>query len=101
MPGAFEGLRSLMERFAVFIHTTRDPIQVARWLYGHGFECTPDPGGLEFWNERGGPLLVTCRKLPAIAYIDDRGIRFESWSQALADLGRFADAEAARKAVQA
>lgn len=40
-----------------------------------------------FWSERG-QLLVTNRKLPAVAYIDDRGIRFESWDQALADLAR-------------
>lgn len=86
LPGALDGLRSLMERYAVFIHTTREPMQVARWLHEHGFDCTPDPGGLEFWNEVGGPLLITQRKLPAIAYIDDRAIRFESWGQALADL---------------
>jgi hypothetical protein len=38
----------------------------------------------EFWN--GPSILVTRRKLPAVAYIDDRAIRFTSWDQALADL---------------
>ena len=118
MPGAFDGLRKLMESYAVFIHTTRDPLPVGNWLMERGHfdvlvEATwldvdedgkPDVynDGLdrEFWNEQGR-ILVTRRKLPAIAYVDDRGVRFESWDQALADLSRFADAEAARKMAQA
>ena len=31
-------------------------------------------------------VLVTNRKLPANVYIDDRGLRFVSWDQTLADL---------------
>lgn len=42
-------------------------------------------GLITFWNQRG-VLLVTNRKLAAVAYIDDRAIRFESWGQALSDL---------------
>lgn len=38
-----------------------------------------------FWGDQT-KIFVTTRKLPAIAYIDDRGIRFTSWKQALADL---------------
>src|ERR1035441_9941281 len=78
-PGAVEGLTRLMQRYAVFIHTTRKPRQVARWIEdrsGHGIECTTRRQSGGFWNERGY-LLVTSRKLPAIAYIDDRGIRSE------------------------
>lgn len=45
-------------------------------------------GELTFWNGRG-QLLVTSRKLPAVAYIDDRGIRFWNWDQALRDLDAF------------
>lgn len=33
-----------------------------------------------------GMLLVTNRKLPAVAYVDDRAVRFESWNQTLATL---------------
>ena len=33
--GAFEGLRALMSRYAVFIHTSRDPGQVGRWMAEH------------------------------------------------------------------
>lgn len=92
MPGAVEGLTRLMQRYAVLIHTTRKPRQVARWIEdrsGHGIECTTRIPRGGFWNERGY-LLVTRRKLPAVAYIDDRGIRFENWDQALADLERLA-----------
>lgn len=88
MPGAVEALSRLMSRYAVFVHTTRSPRQVARWIEdksGRGFECTTRVPRSGFWNERGY-LLVTRRKLPAIAYIDDRAIRFANWTQALEDL---------------
>jgi hypothetical protein len=93
MPGAVVALTQLMQRHAVFVHTTRNARQVARWIEdrtGHGIECTtrvhPLPWKRTFWNERG-VLLVTNRKLPAVAYIDDRAVRFESWGQALDALG--------------
>jgi len=93
MPGAVVALTQLMQRHAVFIHTTRNAKQVARWIEdrtGHGIECTtrihPLPWKRQFWNEQG-VLLVSNKKLPAIAYIDDRAVRFESWSQALNALG--------------
>jgi hypothetical protein len=92
MPGAVAGLSRLMSEYAVFVHTTRNRHQVARWIEdrsGHGIECVTSvhllPWKRTFWNQRG-VLLVTNRKLPAVAYIDDRGIRFTSWDQALADL---------------
>jgi hypothetical protein len=88
MPGAVEGLTRLMQRYAVFIHTTRKPRQVARWIEdrsGHGIECTTHVPRSGFWNERGY-LLVTRRKLPAVAYIDDRAVRFKNWDQALTNL---------------
>jgi len=88
MPGTFDALRQLMTRHAVFVHTSRNPEQVATWLIGHGMPCRVGYDG-EFWNDQSS-LLVTDRKLPALAYIDDRGVRFIDWDQALgalADLG--------------
>jgi hypothetical protein len=85
VPGAVAGLTRLMQRYGVFIHTSRKPRQVARWIEdrsGHGIECVTRVPRKGLWNERGY-LLVTSRKLPAVAYIDDRGVRFESWAQAL------------------
>ncbi|MFG2970841.1 hypothetical protein ACGFZS_46990 [Streptomyces sp. NPDC048288] len=90
LPGSLEAIRSLMETYAVFIHTTRDAGAVAGWLADHGFDTVLDVDGpthpkRQFWNDLGA-LLVTDRKLPAVAYIDDRGIRFTNWDQALTDL---------------
>lgn len=98
-PGALQALISLMGTYAVFIHTTRNPTQVARWIEdrsGHGIECTTHIHPLlpswwrwgkkhTFWSTRG-TLLVTDRKLPAIAYIDDRALHFTSWEQTMAEL---------------
>lgn len=105
MPGALDGLRELLDHHAVFIFTAREPEQVMPWLERYGFDVTIDeqcpdcpPVGvtaicttckgtrlLTFWNQRG-QLLVTNRKLPATAYLDDRAVRFVDWDQALADL---------------
>lgn len=111
VPGALDGLRTLMETHSVFIFTAREPEQVMPWLEGYGFDVTIDErcgrclgtGGLQdqdlelfcrvcngsgllrFWNERR-QLLVTNRKLPASYYLDDRAVRFTSWGQALRDL---------------
>jgi trehalose-6-phosphatase len=84
LPGALEGLRALMDRYAVYIHTTRRADDVAAWLRDRGFECRTEHDG-EFWDERG-VLLVTDRKLPAVAYLDDRAVRFTSWPEALDEL---------------
>jgi hypothetical protein len=89
-PGALAALYGLMREHAVFVHTTRNPRQVAHWIErrsGHGIECvTWHPRWRKFWNKRG-VLLVTSRKLPAVAYVDDRAIRFTDWPQTLGELG--------------
>jgi hypothetical protein len=123
VPGTLEALAELQADYAVFVHTTRDPVAVAKWLVRQGegrIQCVTEherpreettwrltdwppinfpPGNRfsvvgdnvrmreqrTFWDDQT-KLFVTNRKLPAVAYIDDRGIRFTSWSQALADL---------------
>ena len=93
MLGAFQSLRGLMRLHAVFIHTARDARSVADWITAKSGipSCTEPPIGpqdvapMEFWNDQT-QLLVTNRKLPAVAYIDDRGIRFADWAQTLSDL---------------
>ncbi|WP_165985708.1 hypothetical protein [Streptomyces sp. YIM 98790] len=87
VPGAVEALRELMTRHAVFVFTSRDPSAAAEWLGGLGFETVVDAPGSRrrFWNRRG-TLLVTQRKLAAMAYVDDRAIRFVDWEQTMADL---------------
>lgn len=84
-PGAVIALSQLMQQYAVFVHTTRDAKQVARWIEqqsGYAFECTTRVPRSGFWNEQG-VVLVTDRKLPAVAYIDDRAVRFTNWPDAL------------------
>ncbi|MER5649654.1 hypothetical protein [Streptosporangium sp. NPDC002524] len=95
-PGGLEALRTLMGQHAVFIFTARNDLQaVAAWLIRHGIPAATlydlrMAEGLQysigtFWTRRD-VVLVTDQKYPAVAYIDDRGIRWESWPQALADL---------------
>jgi hypothetical protein len=83
--GAFEALRNLMNKYAVFVFTSRNPAQVANWLIKSGFPTRLFPNREEtpeFWNKQG-TLLVTNVKLPAFAYIDDRAICFHNWEQTL------------------
>lgn len=94
-PKAFLALDILMARQAVFVHTSRNPKEVARWIENRSMssiECTTrlprEWWGRRkpFWNTRG-VLLVTDRKFPAVAYIDDRAIYFKDWDEALGRLG--------------
>lgn len=91
---ALMSLDLLMRRDSVFIHTSRNPKQVARWIEtqsSYTIECTTRLprtwwGRREnFWNIRG-LLLVTDRKFPATVYIDDRAVTFTSWAKVLTDL---------------
>jgi hypothetical protein len=94
-PGAVIALSQLMQHGPVFVHTTRNPRQVARWIErmsGYGIECTTwlprtwYGRRKSFWNTRG-TLLVTNRKLAAVAYIDDRAVRHTSWPESLRAVG--------------
>ena len=87
---AYEALRFLMQRYAVVIHTTRDPAAVKVWMKQQFPDIettwfTDESKVPEFWNEQDR-ILITRKKLPATAYIDDRAIRFVAWPQALAEL---------------
>lgn len=87
--GAIEGIKRLQQRYAVYVFTSREPLEVASWL-AQWFHTVVDPehaiggseqaegGRVEFWNDREA-ILVTNRKLPAVAYVDDRAVRFTTW----------------------
>lgn len=91
LPGAREGLAALMTETAVVVHTTRDAEPVVEWLTARGIPAVTEQVASEtgwvgvFWNDQT-TLLVTSRKLPAVAYLDDRAVRFWNWSRALRDL---------------
>jgi hypothetical protein len=66
--GAIEWLQEMAEQFNVVILTTRGETElgcgaVRTWLIKHGYE--------------GPNLEVTTVKPPALAYLDDRALRFE------------------------
>jgi len=86
-PGAFQSIKGLQAyEVAVVIWTVREPGSVISWLaHRGGFECVEDDGR-EFHNDVGR-LLVTSRKLPSVAYIDDRGVHWVSWPQTMFELG--------------
>lgn len=94
-PDALAGLSTLMERDAVFVLTTRNARQVARWIErtsGYSIDCTTRLPRTwygrrkPFWNTHG-LLLVTDRKLAASVYIDDLGHQFEDWAKTMVALG--------------
>lgn len=94
-PGAMEMIAALqVQGHAVFVLTARPRGQlwdVAEWIVARSDELLtmvdPDDPMEQppFWED-SKLVLVTNRKLPAVAYIDDRAIRFNSWEQSKADL---------------
>jgi hypothetical protein len=81
----------LRQHHSVFIHTARNPQQVARWIEKRScytIECTTRLPRTwygrrkRFWNTKG-LLLVTDRKFPAEVYVDDRALRFTTWDDVL------------------
>lgn len=69
--GAPEALKALEDMgYTVVIFSSRDKDQIREWLRQYNLE----------------PYEVTNIKIPAVAQIDDRAIRFVQWSQAIQDL---------------
>lgn len=85
--GALETIQKLATKFDVFIFTTRAREElnyvhleadrqipkIRFWLINHASLRGLD---VDFFEN----IVITDRKMPAIAYIDDRGIRFTNWS---------------------
>lgn len=87
IPGSEAAIRSLMDDYAVIIFTTRWPAQVAVWIEQQTeIPCTTEHDEV-FWNEQG-ILLITNHKYPAVAYIDDRAIKFENWPQTMGEIAK-------------
>ena len=88
--GAFKEIETLMERFNVFILTTRSAEDTKEWMdrwLGSELDGLENPFPTEvvpndtdnpFWDKEG-VLGITNRKLVAISYIDDRALRFTNW----------------------
>jgi hypothetical protein len=88
VPGALEAIDELMKTYAVAIFTTRDVYQVGDWFVDHGRNNVTMVWTPPFWNDRGR-ILITNVKPAALAYVDDRAIRFVNWEQTLLALRTF------------
>lgn len=103
VPGAFDAIRELLEAgLSVFIFTSREDLwDVAHWCYAKSEDLTFEvdstdpverdgqvikPGRRTFWDGTGR-VLITNRKYPALAYVDDRAVRFKgSWANTMTAL---------------
>lgn len=98
--GAFDAIKQLLEKYNVFILSTRTPGHIAAWLLKHDapFEFdiipdideTPEIASYPFYD-RQGVVGITQRKLAAIRYVDDRAVEFDArngdeWSFILPEL---------------
>ncbi len=69
-------LALLAADYEVIIHSTRSPTKIRRWLDEHGLA--------------GYVADVTSVKPPAVAYVDDRAVRFEGdFGDVLVELSTF------------
>jgi len=69
MKGAIDALKKLSEQYKVVILTAREDRKAIRsWLKKYDFDKE---------------IEITNKKIPAQAYIDDRGIRFTNWKDIL------------------
>lgn len=89
VPGAAETIRMLQRQDnALYVCTSRDVFDVASWLIARDIPAVTRQF-VQFWSDTS-TLLVTNQKLPALAFIDDRAIRFIDWPSALTELiGRY------------
>lgn len=73
VPGASEALRQLSKTHELVVFTARHDLDaVRRWLVAHNLQ--------QYFHD------ITNRKPQAAVYLDDRALRFTSWSRALEDL---------------
>lgn len=90
VPGAFDALRELRQRYDVVIYTTRasetEPYP-ATYGGGWGVRASGVLAIQRWFREQGAAdladLRITHHKPLAVAYIDDRAIRFTNWQETL------------------
>ena len=82
--GAFDAIKKLMNwGFAVYILSTRKPENVQNWFAEQKLGIPTQIIKEEVFWEIPNVLGLSNRKIPAIAYIDDRGLRFTNWKDIL------------------
>ena len=70
--------RLLTEGYSVAIVSTRNPIQISEWWNNHQFpmKAIPVINDTKFWSNTEY-IGVFNKKIPALVYIDDRGLTFK------------------------
>lgn len=79
VPGAVEGLKKLKKKYDLILSTARwesDREKTIKWLEEHGI--------LDLFKE-----VQVGVKPPALAYIDDRAIRFKDWTSLIHEVDRY------------
>lgn len=79
-PETHEALRALSAAYGVFILSARPAREILPWCRRQFPDLRFQLIGpkVRYWDRRG-VIGVTNRKLPAVAYVDDRAIRFTNW----------------------
>lgn len=111
--GVFEAISTLMDSgYCVFILSTRKAAHIRKWVKQNAYESDYERHGMggdpldfkypkfgftveiipwykKFWNKKK-VLGITKRKLPAMAYIDDRAIKFNGlWQTTIGEIADF------------
>jgi len=82
VPDSLETIVKLSEKFEVYIFTTRareerkQEVEIREWLKNNVCQKGLGDKAYELFHN----IVITDKKIPAIAYIDDRGIRFTNWN---------------------
>lgn len=81
MAGAHQALRSLSAVYGVFIMSARPAREILKWCKKQFPDLRFQLIGRKatYWNKQG-VIGITNRKLPALAYVDDRALRFTNWT---------------------
>jgi len=98
MDGAFEAIDIFIQQgYSVVIFSTRSPRQIKRWM-DEQLDCYCPmqyvdwdtmiiPFWKKFWNSNYF-VGITRRKIAALAYIDDRAVKFTDWESVLNNSSR-------------
>ena len=64
--------------YSVAIVSTRDPVQISDWWNRHQFpmQAVPHINNVKFWSNTEY-VGVFNQKIPAMVYVDDRGLTFK------------------------
>lgn len=87
VPGTFDALMALRQMYHIYIHTTRNILDVRDWMNWH----FPDLATVlieerqkePFFQPRGNEIGISNLKLAAAVYIDDRAFMFTGWDSVL------------------